>query len=481
MRFNKFLFFVLLMFVDIVSLKCSYAYDDTGLGVSGSSALSVDTEREIGTYFMTASRSSLPIIYDPVLEKYIQSLGTRLVLSAEGVKYPFEFFLVKDNSINAAAFFGGKVMVHAGLISVTDTESELASVLAHEITHVTQRHLARSIEERQKSLISGGAQLLGGLILSIINPAMGAFGVTSALGGIQQSQVDYTRSNEYEADRIGIDVLYRAGFNPDGMVSMMRKLQSNSDKISPVFEMLLTHPISAKRVAESSDRARLFKPKKYYESIDYQFAKARIRVRYTGTNPESLVAEANEKIRKNSSDYGAYYQKSLSLLALGKPAQALESLKQIEKKYPRNLFVVDTMSDILIAQKKTNEGVAYLNKLKNVLISDEVVFLNLASMYISSKKYDKAIKILKRLKIDTKYLAADEMLLDIYKQTNKKCEAYVLNAEIYEYKGRWVQALDSTKEALKYCSEKNLLLRTQAQQARIVEKQEFYDRLLKNL
>jgi predicted Zn-dependent protease len=186
------------------------------IGVVASGAISLDKEVLIGDALMRQLRGQAPIINDPLLEEYIQDLGNRLVAQADNVKFPFEFFIINSPDINAFAFFGGHIGVHSGLIFNAKNESELASVLAHEVSHVTQRHIARSIEARQKSSPLQLASMLGGILVALAAPEAGMAAISASSAAAQQSSINYTRSNEKEADRIGIRILAQAGFDPNG-------------------------------------------------------------------------------------------------------------------------------------------------------------------------------------------------------------------------------------------------------------------------
>lgn len=463
-----------------IFLANAIAVETLDFGTAGVRALSIEKEKELGSYFMTIARSQLGIIYDPVLQEYVTNLASRLVSQAENVKFPFEVILVDDNTINAAAFFGGKLMLHSGLFIATDAESELASVMAHEITHVTQRHLARSLEEQMDASTIGMVGILGSLILSIINPAIGMAGITASLGGVQQSAINYTRSNEFEADRIGIDLLYNSGFNPNAMASMMRKLQSRGESINPAFEMLLTHPLSEKRVAEAENRARLFETKQYYESIDYKFAKSRIEARYSNLDNSYNISAANLRLQKNKNDYGALYLLCLASLKQGNLQVAEESLNKIPQKYSRNLFVIDAYTDLYIAEKKYDKAIELLENLNKVMPNNDVIIINLANVYYEKGKYAKAERLLKHISRNHISVVADELLMNVFRKQKNTCEMYQLNTNIFEYKGLWDQALNNANQATKICSEKNTILKLRAQMSRIVESREFYKQLVSN-
>ncbi|MGL5481000.1 MAG: M48 family metallopeptidase, partial [Aeromonas veronii] len=221
------------------------------IGTAGVAALPIEQEVRYGNAFMRFARAGLPIIDDPVLSQYIDDLGQRLLTNADGVRFPFTFFLINDPSINAAAFLGGRVKVHTGLFLYADSESELASVLAHEITHVTQRHIARYMEAQASSSAVTLAGLVGSIALAVINPTAGIAALQTTLGLSMQSAINYTRDNEYEADRIGMKTLYDAGFDPMGMANFFQKLAAEYRYASKPPEMLLTHPLPETRISEA--------------------------------------------------------------------------------------------------------------------------------------------------------------------------------------------------------------------------------------
>ncbi|MGL5400150.1 MAG: M48 family metalloprotease, partial [Plesiomonas shigelloides] len=179
------------------------------IGTAGGSVLSINQEKELGDFYLRQMRGKAPLISDPLLDAYIAGLGQRLVRHADSVQTPFNFLLIRNNNLNAFAFFGGNVVLHSGLILTADNESELASVIAHEISHVTQRHLARAMEEQQRSAPLTWAATIGSILLTMANPQMGMAALSSTLAGTQQNMISFTQSNEQEADRIGIALLSR--------------------------------------------------------------------------------------------------------------------------------------------------------------------------------------------------------------------------------------------------------------------------------
>lgn len=259
------------------------------IGTTASSTLTIDQELQYGDAYMRMLRSSHPIISDPVINEYIDSLGHQLVANANDVKTPFTFFMIRDRNINAFAFFGGYVALHSGLFLHAKTESELASVMAHEISHVTQRHLARSMEDQARRSPATLAALAGSLLLAIAAPEAGIAAITATTAGNIQGQINYTRSNEKEADRFGIETLAKAGFDVNAMPRFFSRLADEYRYASTPPPMLLTHPLPEDRITDSRARARSYPERKVVPSIDYNLARARIVARYADINSESAL------------------------------------------------------------------------------------------------------------------------------------------------------------------------------------------------
>ncbi|PDO21936.1 hypothetical protein AWE19_00295, partial [Escherichia coli] len=162
------------------------------MGTSAGSTLSIGQEMQMGDYYVRQLRGSAPLINDPLLTQYINSLGMRLVSHANSVKTPFHFFLINNDEINAFAFFGGNVVLHSALFRYSDNESQLASVMAHEISHVTQRHLARAMEDQQRSAPLTWVGALGSILLAMASPQAGMAALTGTLAGTRQGMISFT-------------------------------------------------------------------------------------------------------------------------------------------------------------------------------------------------------------------------------------------------------------------------------------------------
>lgn len=267
-------------------------------GSPADAALSKSREAQIGRGVMVQLRNAGVVVDDPFLEEYVSSLGSRLTTQVNDGSFDFDFFVVADDAINAFALPGGYIGVHSGLILASETESELAGVLAHEISHVTQRHIARGAYDNQRTSIVSLAAMLAALVLGAAADMSGdaMTGIVSASQGLAaQRQINFTRANEHEADRVGIALLSDAGFDPYGMSTFFEKLGRRYGGSSQyVPELLRTHPVSADRVAEARDRARQLPETTQAESPRYALAKARL-IALSADSPEDAFEAFRDK------------------------------------------------------------------------------------------------------------------------------------------------------------------------------------------
>ncbi|MDF7681559.1 M48 family metallopeptidase [Enterobacteriaceae bacterium ESL0689] len=366
------------------------------MGTTAESTLSVGQEIQMGDYYVRQLRSSAPLINDPLLIQYINTLGMRLVASASAVRTPFHFYLVNNDQLNAFAFFGGNVVLHSALFRYTDNESELASVMAHEISHVTQRHLARAMEDQKRNAPLTWAGALGSMLLAMANPQAGMAALTGTLAGSQQGLISFTRQNEEEADRIGIHLLQRSGFDPQAMPSFMGRLLDQTRYSSRPPEMLLTHPLPESRLADTRNRANQMPPVIVQSTADFYLAKARTLSMYqSGDNKLSediFITWAKGNIRQqHAATYGR------ALLALGKNnfALAYTTLQPLLNAEPQNPWYLDLATDIDLGQNRAADAI---NRLKNAheIRNNPVLQLNLANAYLQNSQPDEAEKILNR-------------------------------------------------------------------------------------
>lgn len=252
------------------------------MGSPADALLSRSMEAQIGRQIMRDIRMSGLVVEDAQVNEYINAIGHKIAAQTNEAEQQFTFFVVEDRRINAFALPGGYIGVHTGLIDATRNEDELAGVLAHEIAHVTQRHIARAIHAASRQSILSTALMLGALVLGAASGDSDVVqaGTAVAQGTAAQQQINFTRGHEYEADRIGIGALAASGFDPHGMASFF-EVMSRQDVTSPdmrVPDFLRTHPVTTDRIAEARNRARDYPAGMPTNSVNYGIARVRLQV-----------------------------------------------------------------------------------------------------------------------------------------------------------------------------------------------------------
>ncbi len=266
------------------------------LGDISSASLSDSQERTIGNRIMREVRNDPAFLDDPEVTDYITSVGQRLLSVADNPPQDITFFMVKDDSINAFAMVGGHVFIHTGLLLLTQDESELAGVMAHELSHILQKHQARMIRDAARGQWTSLAALAVALLAARSGSPQSGQVTEAALAGATafsiQNQIDYTREHEREADRVGFTLLEKAGYDPRGMANFFERMQRanrvNEQQKGSVPSYLRTHPMTTERIAEMQDRLEKMPPRILVpDSIEYKIAKARLRVS-GGSTSESI-------------------------------------------------------------------------------------------------------------------------------------------------------------------------------------------------
>ena len=312
------------------------------LGSVGDVVLSPQTERRLGESIVRDIRFRDPsYLDDPEIVDYLSSLGARLVRANPAARQDFEFFAMRDSVVNAFALPGGFVGVNTGLLTLADSESELAAVLAHEIAHVSQRHIARMAGQEQQLQIPMLAAFAAALLLGHAHPDLATGAMAAAQAGAVQTQLSYSRDFEREADRIGLRTLEGAGFDPRAMATMFEKLQraSRVSEDATLPGWLRTHPMTVERIADAQNRAANMPYRQHVDSLDFQLVRAKLRAE-TG-EPSSAVAYFRASLREQryASEAAARYGLASALLRDGKPAEAAAELARLHAAHAASAMV----------------------------------------------------------------------------------------------------------------------------------------------
>ncbi len=338
------------------------------LGDAGSSELSLQTERRLGESIMRDIRLREPSYLDDAeVAEYLNGLGARLVAAAPGARQDFEFFAIRDSSINAFALPGGFIGVNTGLISASDSESEIASVLAHEIAHVTQRHISRQLGIQKQMQMPMMIAIAAALLLARSRPDLASGAAAAVQGGAIQSQLSFSRDFEREADRIGFQALSGAGFDVRAMGEFFEKLQRSSRILDSgaVPGYLRSHPVTTERIADAQSRAESVPYRQRADSLEYHLVRAKLRAE-SGETRDALrrFSDAVED-RRFAHEPGARYGLAVAYLRAKEPRRAEAEIARL-----RADRIASPMIETLAARARLEQGdpVGALALLKGALL-----------------------------------------------------------------------------------------------------------------
>ncbi len=302
------------------------------LGSSANAMLSRSEEYQIGRLIMRDLRSQNALLDDAETADYLQNLGARIAVEAQQGEQRLTFFAVRDRSINAFALPGGFIGIHTGLMLLSDTEAELAGVVAHEVGHVVQRHIARAVQAQSRSSIASIAGMLGAILVGAITGNADAVPGIIALGQgtAMQQQINFTRMEEHEADRVGIRYLAAAGFDPEGMAAFFTKMMRNRGLAgSEIPPMLLTHPVDTVRLAEARARiASMPEMPRRPESESYTYIRERVRV-LSAPNINELRRHYAREMERDPDSGALRYAAALVEMETGNARKAVELLEPL--------------------------------------------------------------------------------------------------------------------------------------------------------
>jgi predicted Zn-dependent protease len=421
------------------------------LGGPGDAALSPQVERKIGESIVNEIRSRDPTyIEDAEVSDYLGNLGARLTQVMTGARYDFEFFLIRDSSINAFALPGGFVGVHTGLITSAETESELASVLGHEIGHVTQRHIARMFAQQQQVQVPMMVALAAALLLARSRPDLASGAAAATQATIMQNQLSYSRDFEREADRAGLQALSEAGFDPRAMASFFEKMQRSTrladDNSVPGY--FRTHPLTYERIADAQNRAAALPYHQHVDSPQFQLVRAKLRAE-TG-EPADAVRQFESTVREGryASELAAHYGLATALLRARRPADAEAELAKL-----RALGKTDPMIEMLAARVKlarsdTAGATALLEQARaKYPYSRPVFYAYVEALQQAGRNEEAAARLTESLRQRPRDLKLHSLLARTYASLGKRLLQHQEQAEVYALQGSLPAAIEQLQLA----------------------------------
>jgi predicted Zn-dependent protease len=337
------------------------------LGSPATAAVSLDEEYRAGLGWFSSMRQTGVILEDPEVSDYIQEIGHSLSSRAEEGQHQFYYFVLKDPVVNAFAMPGGFIAIQSGLILATRNENELAGVMAHETAHVTQRHLVRQLIDQSHAGLVSTAAMLAAILLGATagrgSPDAMEGAILATQGAAIQHQINYTRSSEFEADRIGIGTMASAGYDPLGMASFFEYLGQSGPEPSRVnaVQFLIDHPLPSDRIAEARNRAEQIGRVRHTDSLGYTLMRERLRS-LVG-NPQA-ARDYYANLAKNGAGLGIEdrYGKDVADIVMRNPTAAIADLQALVKENPKVNQFYGALGQAYLVNGQLKESQAVLDK-----------------------------------------------------------------------------------------------------------------------
>jgi beta-barrel assembly-enhancing protease len=420
------------------------------LGESARADLSPALEKKIGDSIMNDIRLHEPTyVDDPEVNDYLNRLGQRLVAASNEPGADFHFFAIRDNQINAFAMFGGYIGVNTGTVLTAQSESELAGVVAHEVSHVTQSHLARQISAQKQQSIMGMVAMAVALLAARSNSQAAGAAIAGSEAAMVQSQLAFSRDFEREADRAGYELLERAGYDPRGMADFFERLQKSTrvyENNAPVY--MRSHPVTVERISDMQNRQARAPYKQVRDSLDFQLVRAKLRAQL-GTPKEAVNDfEILLRDRKFASEAAVRYGLAYSLFRAKKHAQAEQELEMVRRQKSGS-----AMAENLAAELKANAGdltaaAGIFREALQRFPTSRALAYGYADTLFALRNYDKLQVFLDE---QLQSYTTDPKLYGLQAKNHavqgRKLQQHRALAEMYLLQGRLVQAIEQLQFA----------------------------------
>ena len=401
-------------------------------------------ERQLGAAFYRSLHSQLEINQDLEIQDFIESLGERLALNSDNPQQPFHFFVVISPDINAFAGPGGYIGINSGLILNTESESELASVMAHEIAHVTQRHLYRAFDAVRKMTIPSAIALLGAILIGTQSAELGQAAIIAAQAGSIQKQIDFTRDNEQEADRVGMQTLARANFDPRAMPLFFERLQKSSRYLGEgPPEFLRTHPVTASRISDTRGRAEAFPYRQFPDSVSFQQFKAKLLV-LTAIKPSTAIEHFESRLQRGTETQKAIaqYGYGLALAANAQYDKARPILTRLVEQNPEEHAFINALAKTELAAGNTEHALKIYAVASERFPQNRAIALDYATALLRSGKNKPGLELLLAF---TRHFPPTP---DIYNLISRAYGELGQNAQSHRYRAEYFYAMGQTEPAI---------------------------------
>lgn len=446
MLVHRSLFFVFLVSQVIFGQEKDLNLPDLGDRVSG--VISLEQERVLGQGFLEQVYAQAPLINDPIIQEYTELLIYRLSETSQVKDRKYTIVLIDEKSLNAFAAPGGVIGVNGGLFLNAENEAQLASVLSHELAHLSQRHFARNVLRGRDTNLASSLVMVSAIALAIISNNPTAF--VAGPAALQQQQLRYSRMFEREADRYGFNNLIAAGYDPASMGQMfenMAKVRKLAGDNPPEF--LLTHPITSSRVSDAfnaADQIEFTGGKK--NTVNFEFIKGRLKAKYNNLSPQAS-ARYFEKLYLDFPNNENKYAYIRALQANGQTDIALDEINEIINKYPKNLILNITKSEILLSGKKFSDAQKNIDQILSISPGNYPASIIKSKILSAKKEFIKAEEILRDLLISNNRDPGLWIQLSEVQRAGKNIVGYhISRGEYYMLIGDFDNALNQLRFAL---------------------------------
>lgn len=423
------------------------------LGDTSSGMISPVQERVLGQKWLRLYRSQVPTSSDPLIIDYLEQLLGRLASNSQLEDQRLELVLVQNDTLNAFAVPGGIIGVHTGLLSYAKTENQLAAVLSHELAHLSQRHYARQLEQQKNMSLPLYAGMLASLVLlatSGSNSDAGMAALATTQGLAIDSQLRFSRQNEQEADRIGMQTMIQAGLDPYAASEMFEEMLRGVRYGRRPPEFLLTHPVTESRIADARNRAMHYPKKNYEDSLEFQLMRTRIRVRSEETPQLAVKRFKGEVEGESPSPDASRYGLVLAYTDAQQFDEARTALKPLLEKDPQRLTYRIMANDIEIAAQNYQPALATLKSLLQKQPDSHPLRVRYAEALMKSGDHTGSAEILERY---SRQRSNDDyvwyLLAEVYGLAGNILGVHEARAEYFILNGVYDRAQIQLRNALK--------------------------------
>lgn len=447
-RHYSLIIFISLSLLAIFSVRANEKLPE--LGDPSQKAISLQQEKELGRSLLHYLRQNGLLNEDLEIHNYLNALTNQLIGWAD-TPYPLSFHIINDPSINAFAAPGGIIALHSGLILAAQTESELAAVIAHEISHISQRHAARNYASAQQLSLPTAAAILAAVLVGTQNPEAAQAAIIGIEAGAIQNQLNYSRQHEREADNVGIKILQKANIDASGMADFFLRLQQQARYAGeqlPAF--LSTHPVTNERIANAQNRIQQKENNGRKDSLVFHLSQIKLLTTHSTNLQQTLSHLRKQQFANSYAQDAANYGQALILVRMGIYPEARQILSQLMRKHPDQSRFILALARLENEANQPQQALAYYQSAYQIFFNNPVLLLDYSALLLQQGQYQSAYILIKPLTQGTSLyqVQAWRLLAEILYMQDKAALAKESMAEHFVANGNHSAAIEQLKQAL---------------------------------